>query len=973
MGVNFVGDRYSEGDFRLVHKGMIADILIAKADHKVVKIAAQDLQSDIQRITGKRPAIKRGTAALSDHVILIGTIGRCPVLDALIGSGQLAVADVAGQWETFVIEVVSDPLPGIRRALVIAGSDRRGTAYGVYELCEQIGISPWHWWADVHPCKQEQLIVKTGRYRQGPPSVKYRGIFINDEIWSLRRWASRTFAPEEAEDREGLGPTTYRKVFELLLRLKANFLAPAMHIGTKPFNEYPQNKVLADEYAIVMGSSHCEPMLRNNQGEWDSEVYGPWDYATNRDTIRRYWDERVKENGRFENVYTVGMRGIHDSAMAGGGSIADKAAQLTQIIDDQREILRERVDADVTAVPQALWLYKEVQELFQSGLDLPEDVTVVWPDDNHGYLWRLPTPAQQRRSGGSGVYYHVSYWGRPHDYLWLCSTQPALIWEEMRKAYDHQARTLWVLNVGGIKPYEICTEFFLKLGWDIDFWDHTTLPEYLVQWAGREFGEEYQREVGSILQEYYRLGFVRKPEHMGWNQVYPNTQTRMSEFSAFNYGDEAQKRIEAYDTLVDRANTIYARLPSEKRDAFYQLVVYPVRCASLMSQKFLYAQKSHLYTGQDRASANEYAAKAKAAWEAIQAETDYYNHEMAGAKWRFMMSWHPRGLPVFDMPSVATIEPWEEGRMGVVVEGVTELPGWKRGEYCGTDSAPLLFDVYTRERRFIDLFSTGSVPLPWAAKTSAPWIRLSESNGCLEPEKRLWIEIDWATVPRGETVRGEVVFSGGGSSETVHLGVFNPSSPRPEEITGFVEIDGCVSMHAQHFTNKIDRGGAGWQVVHGLGRTGYAVTVLPTTVPSQISVEEMLVKAPELCYLVYIFHPGEFAVSTYCVPTHGLHDECGLRYALAFDNQRPQIIDVETRGNEHDKQWQRNVLRGAAINTTRHRLSTSGYHTLRIWMVDPGVVIDKIVMDAGGVKESYLGPPSYTGPRGQDQRTQKTP
>jgi hypothetical protein len=631
--------------------------------------------------------------------------------------------------------------------------------------------------------------------------------------------------------------------------------------------------------------------------------------------------------------------------------------QLTGIIEDQREILRERVDEDVTEVPQALWLYKEVLELFQNDLELPEDVTIVWPDDNHGYLWRLPTPEQRRRSGGSGVYYHVSYWGRPHDYLWLCSTPPALIWEEMRKAYDHQARRLWVLNVGGIKPYEICIEFFLKLGWEIDQWDHDNLEQYLVQWASREFGEENQEAIASILQEYYRLAFARKPEHMGWSRVYPNTQTKVSEYSAFACGDEAQRRIDRYDALVDQANAIYAQLPSEKRDAFYQLILYPVRCASLMSQKFLYAQKSQLYAAQDRVSANEYAAKARAAWESIQAETDAYNHELANGKWRFMMSWQPRALPVFGMPPVCTVEPCEDTRMGVVVEGVTELPSWKRGEYSDTAASPAFFDVYTQPRRFVDLFNTGSRPLPWLAQTSAPWIRLSESSGYLGQEKRVWVEIDWATVPQGESVRGEIILSAAGSSETVHLQVFNPTFPRAEEVTGFVEIDGCVSMEAQHFTNRIDRGGAGWQVVHGLGRTGNAVTVLPTTVSSQISLEEMLVGSPELQYQIYIFHPGEFAVSTFCVPTHGLHDECGLRYAIAIGDQRPQIVDVETRGNEHDKQWQQSVLRGAAINTTRHHLPTVGYHTLRIWMVDPGVVIDKIVMDAGGVKQSYLGPP----------------
>lgn len=441
--------------FPLMAIGRATEICVDARDFKVVQIAADCLSADVERVTGIQPTVKTNAQELSENVVLIGAIGRSALIDRLVESGKLDVSGIVGKWETFVIATVANPMPGVRSALVIAGSDRRGTAFGVFSVSEAIGVSPWVWWADVAPAHRETLIVENKTFTSQPPAVKYRGIFINDEDWGLQPWAAKTFEPETGD----IGPKTYAKVCELLLRLKANYLWPAMHPSTKAFNHYPKNKIVADDYAIVMGSSHAEPMLRNNVSEWTLPKE-QWNYEKDRDVVRKYWEQRVQENGRYENTYTIGMRRIHDSAMPGGKNTADKVRLLQQVISDQREMLARNVNANVEQVPQIFVPYKEVLPLYQRGLKIPDDVTLVWPDDNHGYIRQLSNPEEQMRGGGAGVYYHLSYWGKPEDYLWLSTVPPALIWEEMSKAYDHGARTVWVVNVGDIKPTEIGLEFF---------------------------------------------------------------------------------------------------------------------------------------------------------------------------------------------------------------------------------------------------------------------------------------------------------------------------------------------------------------------------------------------------------------------------------------------------------------------------------------------------------------------------------
>src|ERR1044071_3334201 len=412
QGPRWVREAGRAGDFALVRDGRAADVLVSAEDFKVVQLAANDLAADVERVTGVRPTVRTELKGLSQPAVLVGTLGKSAFIDRLPEEGKLDAKGLRGHWESFLITTVKDPLPGVPLGLVVAGSDRRGTAYGVYELSQAMGVSPWYWWADVAPVRKRELYVAAGTRRAGPPAVKYRGVFLNDEDWGLQPWAAKTFEPEY----DDIGPKTYARLFELLLRLKANTVWPAMHEVTRPFNADPRNAAVADDYAIVMGSSHAEPMLRNNVGDWkdDKALY---DYTKNPEGVRRYWEERVRANGRYENLYTLGMRGIHDSAMQGQKSQPERIKLLEQIFADQRAMLARHVRPDVTQVPQVFIPYKEVLADYRKGLKVPEDVTIVSPDDNFGYVRWFPTAEERRRPGGFGVYYHVSYLGRPLSYL----------------------------------------------------------------------------------------------------------------------------------------------------------------------------------------------------------------------------------------------------------------------------------------------------------------------------------------------------------------------------------------------------------------------------------------------------------------------------------------------------------------------------------------------------------------------------
>lgn len=627
-------------DFPLVANRRAARIIVAREGEDVVRIAAGMLSGDIERVSGIRPSVETEAGKAEGPAVILGTVGRDPIIDELVKLGKLDVSGIRGQWESFLIKIVSNPLPGVPSALVIAGSDRRGTAFGAITLSEKIGVSPWIWWADVSPQRRKTLVV-SGELREGPPSVKYRGIFINDEDWGLQPWAAKTYDPETND----IGPKTYARVCELLLRLKGNYLWPAMHGCTKAFNHYEENKRVADRYAIVMGSSHCEQMLRNNISEWPKERKDAWNPVTNLPEILDYWEERVRENGRIENIYTVGMRGIHDGSMPGGGSIPEKRDRLASIIDLQRGILARHVNPDPAQVPQIFCPYKEVLDIYQSGLPLPDDITIVWPDDNYGYIRQLPDAKERKRAGGSGIYYHISYLGRPHDYLWLDSTSPALLWHELTKAYELGARRVWVMNVGDIKPMETGISLFFQMAWRIDSYGPDVQGRFLRDFYTAQFGAEFSDRIATLKDEYYRLCAIRRPEHMGFNLTFPKTPVQSGNWSHAPGDDEAGRILSRWQALAKRTEALSSELPADSRDAYFELVEYPARAGAAMAEKMILAERARLSGSKDMAH------RAEAAFSRIRELTARYE-SIGGGKWRGMMNPAPLNRPVFGMPPV---------------------------------------------------------------------------------------------------------------------------------------------------------------------------------------------------------------------------------------------------------------------------------------------------------------------------------
>jgi len=934
-----VVDTFGEGHFPFVHDERAADVFVDSKDWTVARIAGRDLTKDIERVTGCKALLKHSPDDLSSLAVLVGTLGKSPVIDGLVKAGKIEVEDIRGQWETSLMQVISDPLPGVKQGLVIVGSDRRGTAYGVYELSRLIGVSPWYWWADVTSPQRASLYVRQDRVRIGPPAVKYRGIFINDEMWGIRPWAAGNFAPDEGM---GLGPKTHRKIFELLLRLRANYIWPAMHRGTKPFNYYAENKVVADDYAIVMGSSHIEPMLRNNMhgAEWDQEDGTEWNYLTNRDAIYDYWERRIKTNGRYENIYTIGMRGKDDEAMKAGRTAQEKIKLLERIFRDQREILTRRVNPNVSETPQVFIPYTEVLGLYDQGLQVPRDAIICWPDDNFGYIRRLPTRKEQARPGGSGVYYHIQWLnGATTAYTWLNTTPPALIWEEMNKAYHYDARNLWVLNVGDIKPGEIGMEFFLDMAWCPNRWNCDNVREFLVQWAERDLDARFAQEIAEIMEEYFRLGYTRRPEHLV--QYSHRDPLRFSWFNIENYNDEAERRLDRYDKIARRADAVYQQLPVERKDAFFQLVLYPVRCASLMNQKIICADKSLRYAGAGRASAAEYARKARAAAKEIIELTDHYNKGLitVGDKWNYMVSWAPgpwgSQRHQFEMPPLSDFDGLGPPRLGVALEG------------GNAESLPDL-SVFTKGRRYIDLFNQGKGRIDWSATASEPWVILSVGEGQFETQQRIWVQIDWDRVPKGGKLKASVDIAADAGNRRIIVPVFNPATPRPDTVTGFVESHGYVCMEAEHFSRRHNVDEVEWGVVGGLGRSGDSVTVFPPNVASQTKIETIRQHAPLLEYDMYVFTPGEATLEIQCLPTQSINAEHGLRLAISLNDSEPRILTPVAGGS---------VLENVRRISETVEIPKPGRHVLRLWMVDPGVVVDRITLYTKPPKDSYLGPP----------------
>lgn len=944
--------------FTLASPRQTAAILYDASDAAVVKRAAELFAADVEAVTGRRPQVTSATGETGPAVI-VGTVGGSALIRRLSEAGKIDTAPLEGAWERYLIQTVANPLPGIRKALVIAGSDRRGAAYGLFTLSELIGVSPWYWWADVPVKKHAALHVDAPPTYSQTPSVRYRGIFLNDEDWGLTPWASQTFEPE----RGNIGPRTYAKVCELLLRLKANYLAPAMHPVSTSFNQIPENKLVADTFAIVMGSTHCEPLLLNTASEWDTKTMGPWNYDKNKEGINRVLTQRVRENSPYENVYTLALRGLHDGAMSTTLPMHEKVRMLQQALLDQRRILAENIDRPVETVPQAFTPYKEVLEIYSNGLELPDDVTIVWPDDNYGYMKRLSGVREQRRTGRSGVYYHVSYLGVPHSYLWFSTTPPSLMYEELRKAYDTTADRLWLVNCGDLKGSEMQVSLFLDMAWDIGRFTADNVVTYPARWLAGIFGEAYYDRLEAMTREHLRLAFPRKPEYMGWgyhwNRFDHNCeQLTDTDFSFTNY-DEAQRRLEAYRQLGARAEALLHEIGDEARPAFYQLVYYPLRGAELMNRMTLGGQRNRWYARQGRAATNAVRDEVQRCYDSLQVITRGYN-SLLGGKWNHMMSMRQNYDGVssyFNLPHLATHDAAGAPRLALQVAG-EDVTGARAFH------ALPAFDNYLRRTYPVEIYNRGGGTLAWTAHASEPWVVLSKSAGKTADEERITVGIDWEKAPSGNAVPAQIVFRAGEQSEKVLVSLFNPTAPSRAELRGiYVENNGCVSIPAAgcHRVRENDR--IKITVVEDLGIEGPALQLGDPTAPLQIFRSR---DVPCAEYDFYAFDAGSVDVYTYVLPTFPLHADRDFRIGENTNTDTKYSVQIDdgalatpsSSHVEYSQVWFESVLRNCAVNKSTLHIDKPGRHTLRIRVGDPGIVLQKIVLDFGGMKRSYLGPQS---------------
>ena len=944
--------------FTLASPRQTAAILYDASDAAVVKRAAELFAADVEAVTGRYPRVT-SAAGETGPAVIVGTVGGSALIRRLAEAGKIDTAPLEGAWERYLIQTVANPLPGIRKALVIAGSDRRGAAYGLFTLSELIGVSPWYWWADVPVKKHAALHVDAPPTYSQTPSVRYRGIFLNDEDWGLTPWASQTFEPE----RGNIGPRTYAKVCELLLRLKANYLAPAMHPVSTSFNQIPENKLVADTFAIVMGSTHCEPLLLNTASEWDTQTMGPWNYDKNKEGINRVLTQRVRENSPYENVYTLALRGLHDGAMSTTLPMHEKVRMLQQALLDQRRILAENIDRPVETVPQAFTPYKEVLEIYSNGLELPDDVTIVWPDDNYGYMKRLSGVREQRRTGRSGVYYHVSYLGVPHSYLWFSTTPPSLMYEELRKAYDTTADRLWLLNCGDLKGSEMQVSLFLDMAWDIGRFTADNVVTYPARWLAGIFGEAYYDRLEAMTREHLRLAFPRKPEYMGWgyhwNRFDHNCeQLTDTDFSFTNY-DEAQRRLEAYRQLGARAEALLHEIGDEARPAFYQLVYYPLRGAELMNRMTLGGQRNRWYARQGRAATNAVRDEVQRCYDSLQVITRGYN-SLLGGKWNHMMSMRQNYDGVssyFNLPHLATHDAAGAPRLALQVAG-EDVTGARAFH------ALPAFDNYLRRTYPVEIYNRGGGTLAWTAHASEPWVVLSKSAGKTADEERITVGIDWEKAPSGNAVPAQIVFRAGEQSEKVLVSLFNPTAPSRAELRGiYVENNGCVSIPAAgcHRVRENDR--IKITVVEDLGIEGPALQLGDPTAPLQIFRSR---DVPCAEYDFYAFDAGSVDVYTYVLPTFPLHADRDFRIGENTNTDTKYSVQIDdgalatpsSSHVEYAQVWFESVLRNCAVNKSTLHIDKPGRHTLRIRVGDPGIVLQKIVLDFGGMKRSYLGPQS---------------
>jgi hypothetical protein len=800
-----------------------ATICVDPNDHELVRQSAILLQSDLEKVTGVKPAIS--STITGKTAIIIGSADKSSLISSLAAKKTINLTPLNKQWEAYTWKSNNNQL-------IIAGSDRRGTAFGVFELSRQIGVSPWTWWADVPVKTKKELYFKKNQTHTDKPSVKYRGIFINDEAPALSGWSKEKFG--------GFNHLFYEKVFELILRLKGNYLWPAMW-GNAFYDDDAENIKMADKYGIVIGTSHHEPLMRAHD-EWRRHGTGKWNYDSNKVKLQEFWRGGM-QRATNEKIVSVGMRGDGDEPM----SRETATDLLERIVKDQREIIADVTGKPAEHTPQLWALYKEVQDYYDKGMRVPDDVTLLLCDDNWGNLRKLPKPTDKKRKGGYGIYYHFDYVGGPRNYKWLNTNPLPRVWEQMHLAWKHDVKDIWIVNVGDIKPMELPISFFLDYAWNPDKIGPTDIQKYTDNWAAAQFGQKYSKEIGDILAKYAKFNGRRKPELLDANT-----------YKIEN--DEWITVVNDYNKILRHAQKIDSSLHSEYKDAFFQLVLHPVKACANLNDMYYYAAMNKRAYAQKNSSANLYAGLVENAYKEDSIITSQY-HRLNGGKWNHMMSQTHIGYTYWQQP--------EKQKMPAI-------------HYISTDSAA----EQTQTDEHIQFASL---------------------------------------VPKNST--GHVFIEEG---------------------------DKGISIDAEHYNRIFNTNNIKWQVLPDHGRTSSAITAFPVTAAIQTPGGN----SPKIEYDVFTTNVGEMSIQTYHSPSLNYYSaEEGLQYAISIDDEKPQIVSI----NKEDKNsisgvWNKWVSENIIIKTTKHTISKPGKHVVKYWMVTPGPVLQKIVIDIGTLTPTYLGP-----------------
>ncbi len=833
MAQNYISDKGGKDDFPIVSQ-TATSIYTDVHDDWLIQKTASLFQEDIEKVTGKKPEIIHTLPLKSANLIIIGNIQNSTVLKQLIQSKKINADSIQNKWDAYQIEVTPNPFKGIGQALIISGSNKRGAAYGVFELSKQIGVSPWYWWADVPVKKKKALYIDNKIFLHDNPSVKYRGIFINDEAPAFSGWTKEKFG--------GVNHLVYEKMFELLLRLKGNYLWPAMWANA--FNDDDTlNPILADKWGIVMGTSHHEPMMRSQQ-EWKRYGKGAWNYETNEAVLDSFWKKGIENMDHHESIVTIGMRGDGDKPMTQGSNIA----LLEKIVADQRKLIAEVTGKPASETPQDWALYKEVQDYYDKGMRVPDDVTLLFSDDNWGNLRRLPKLNAKPRSGGYGIYYHFDYVGGPRNYKWINTNNIARVWEQMHLAYSYGVDRIWIVNVGDLKPMELPISFFLDYAWNTKKTTVDNIGNFYTKWASQQFGKTHAKEIGDILQKYSQYISRRKPELLS-----PET------YSLTNY-NEADRVIGQYEKLDDEAEKINNELPSGYKDAYFELVLFPVKAFVNLNKLYVAVAKNRMLASENNTAANKYADEAKKYYKTDSSLSYQYNHELANGKWNHMM---------------------DQTHIGY---------------------------TYWQEPRF----------------NTMPQVKYVSDTA----KKDLSVKID---------VRNK-------TSESL--------IPKNAKGNIFYEKNGFVSIEAANYSKEVNTKNIKWEIIPGIGKEGNGITTFPVTANEKTITNGN----PYLQYDMYVYDTGKVKLDAYFSPTLNFeNDSLGLQYAVSIDNERPQIVSIN-KDDKNDRIWGRWVANNIIIKTTQHEISEPGKHIVKYWMISPAVILQKIVLDFGGLKESYLGP-----------------